>query len=74
MIFTYSSGFLLSKIVHIMAAQNLKHLEEGLYNKLLDVSGKVPTYPSHDLTFCPKREGSVKVWGGVGGQFLRNIH
>ena len=57
-----------------MAAQYLKHLEEGLYNKLLDVSGKLPTYPSYNLIFCPKREVSVKVWGGVGGQFPRNTH
>ena len=35
-------------------------------NQILYVSGKLPTYPSPNPTFCPKREVSVNVglWEG----------
>ena len=32
----------------------------------MSVSGKLPTYPSRNLTFCLKREGSVNVRFGEG--------
>ena len=51
-------------------------IKEGWYclNKSIYISGKIPTYPSPKITFCPKWEVSVNVSrGGVGVKFHWSI-
>ena len=38
------------------------------------VSGKLPTYPSPNLTITLTSRFKMLGWGGVGEQFPRNIH
>ena len=45
---------------------------ETVLNKIMVVSRKLPTYPSPNLTFCPKKELSVNVRLGSKNWYNKN--
>ena len=67
--------YLLQYLLYCIIYKICVHAKNGS----MYVSGKLLTYPSPNLTFCPKLEVRVNVrsgrgGGGVGGQFPRSIH